>query len=154
MHMLLCTISHPSSGRFIDRRGIHTGNLNSELSSSANVSICLFLESSLRFKSHGSFSSFICEPADFCSLMWCVRERDTTSCLCFPQISKCLISGCEALIHNAKAEYGSIACPESCLLLHLLSPHLLYLTGLLFSLYQSTPLHGPNSALSSCLARS
>lgn len=36
----------------------------------------------------------------------------------------------------------------------LLSAHLLYLTGLLFSLYHSTPLHGPNSALSSCLARS
>lgn len=86
--------------------------------------------------------------------MWCVRKMGQTSCLCFPQISKCLISRCAALIHNSKAKCGSVTCRESCLLLHLLSPHLVYLTRLLFSLYHSTMLHGPNSAPSSCLAQS
>lgn len=82
--------------------------------------------------------------------MWCVTEMGKTWCLCFPQISKCLISGCAALIHNARAEYGSVTHLES----RLLFPHLLYLTGILFSLDHSTPLRGPNSAPSSCLARS
>lgn len=130
------------------------------------LSVCLFrslfsssdlrqsLECSLRFKE----DVFIFYLRDSCfqldSLMRCVTEMCKTSCLCFPQISKCLISGCVAVIHNARAEYGSVTHPECRLLLHLLSPHLLYLTGLLFSLNHSAPLRGPNSALSSCLARS
>lgn len=77
-----------------------------------------------------------------------------TSCLCFLQISKRLISGCAALIHNARAERGSVTHPECRLLLHLLSPHLLYLAGLLFSITHSSPLRSPNFALSSCLTRS
>lgn len=77
--------------------------------------------------------------------MWCVTEMGKTSCLCFPQIGEC-----KAFIHNAKAKCRSVTHLESCLL----SPHILYLPGLLFclSLCHSTCAHGPNSALSSCLA--
>lgn len=103
------------------------------------------IEGSLRFKCQGRCFFFSLRDSWFLlgSLMWCVTEMGKISRLCFPQISKCLISRCVALIHNARAEYGSVACPEA----RLLSPHILYLTGLLFSLHHSTPLHGPNSAL-------
>lgn len=96
------------------------------------------------------FSSFICETDVLCWIAWCdVSQRWARSNVCAFHKSANVSS--LDVWPSYIMQTPSMA-PSLTQSLHLVSPHLLYLTGLLFSFYQRapTPLLGSCLAWSSC----